>query len=330
MNPPIPDRLQKTHLKVLAWTSHFFSRDYLEPVHVENPSGPDIFLEFFTDRNLLAEADAVWFHAPSIIDMPSLAVKRQPWVLMSMESDVNYPALNNPVTRIVFDVSMTYRLDADVPVIYPNRRAYQGFTQPAPHRPGPSAEAPVAYIASNPVPYRDEYASELMKHLPVDSLGKCLHNRDIEDFVIGDWESGAWASIMKTLPNYKFYLAFENSQTTDYVTERVFHGLAAGAVPVYLGAPNVLDFMPSDEAVILASNFESPKDLAAFIRELDHDDQAYGRYHNWRLTRHSDRFNSILDLGDSEPNKRLAVKLAHGCDRSCCCGGRMREPGLMP
>jgi hypothetical protein len=34
-------------------------------------------------------------------------------------------------------------------------------------------------------------------------------------------------------------LAFENNNVTDYVTEKIFNVYRAGAVPVYMGAPNI-------------------------------------------------------------------------------------------
>ena len=37
----------------------------------------------------------------------------------------------------------------------------------------------------------------------------------------------------------------------DYITERLWQGLRAGAVPVYFGAPNVRDYLPDRDAVVL-------------------------------------------------------------------------------
>ena len=137
-------------------------------------------LEFTTDRSALRSAAALWFHGPSIRDLPA---KRpdQPWVLMSMESETNYPIQAGPEARETFDLHMTYRLDADVPAIYPNWREYGDFAEAAPRRSGPSPAASTVYIASNPVGFRDAYAAELMRHLPVDSLGSCVNNRSMED-----------------------------------------------------------------------------------------------------------------------------------------------------
>jgi hypothetical protein len=323
----IPTDLATTKLLVLAWTDHFFGTDYLEHQRIDNPNGPDIELAFTTDRDRLDEADAVWFHGPSLSDLPPR--KRQTWILMSMESEENYGALRNPLVTARFDVLMTYRLDSDVPCIYPNWRHYGTFLDPPPARSGPSPGALAAYIASNPVARRDAYVSDLMQYLSIDSLGSCLKNANADGLVSGAWTDGAWGGLLSVLPDYKFYLAFENSVTTDYVTERVFHALVCGVVPVYLGAPNVRDFMPDDDAIIDASDFSSPRELADYLRHLDADDEAYAKHLRWKTNGYSDRFKALVEFGSVDPHHRMAVKLAHGCDRSCRCGGRRREPGAL-
>ena len=132
------------------------------------------------------------------------------------------------------------------------------------------------------------------------------------------------------LRQYKFALAFENSRATDYVTEKLFRCLACGTVPVYLGAPNVRDFTPDDDAVIVASEFTSPAELADYLVELDRDDDGYANHLRWRQDGMSDRFRELVELGSVSPMIRLARKLTHGCNRSCRCGGRLRDPGVLP
>ena len=301
--PSIPTDLAKTELVVVGWNQHFFGEDYVTPFRVDNPHGPDIVVDFTSDRGRLDEADAVWFHGPTIDSLPE---KRdgQSWVLMSMESDVNYPALRIPPLMAQFDLKMTYRLDADIPCPYPNWPEYGTFLESAPLWEGMSEGALASYIASNPVEYRDSYAEELMRHVAVDSLGSCLNNRKIEDFVTGPdvWARGGWGSILQILPRYKFYLAFENSRATDYVTERVFHALVCGTVPVYLGAPNVRDFMPDDDALILASEFESPAELADHLKRLDADPEAYARHLRWKR----DGYSGVLPASRGPGEHRAA------------------------
>jgi hypothetical protein len=76
-----------------------------------------------------------------------------------------------------------------------------------------------------------------MRYLQVHSYGKCLNNRALLE------DTGRQTKLDK-VARYKFTLAFENSLTRDYVTEKSFDPLIAGSVPVYLGAPNIEEFAP--------------------------------------------------------------------------------------
>ena len=320
-----PPGIPSSELLVVAATDHFFGEDYGRNIRIPEEWALDLNCTFSTDRSLIADADAVWFHGPSLRERPQ---KRpgQKWILMSMESDRNYPFLRDPRIAKQFDLQMTYRLDSDIPTLYPNWKQYAGFQDaPLDFALKSSQPATVLYAASNPVEYRDVFVGELMQHLPVDSVGKCLHNRDINGFSSGTgWPNDGFRALLELIRQYKFYLALENSQTVDYVTEKVFMALAAGTVPVYLGASNARDFMPDDKAVIFADEFDSPADLAAHLRWLAEDEAAYARHLQWKQRGYSGQFRTLVDLSSTEPLLRMFVKLAHGCDRNCRCGGRLR------
>ena len=81
---------------------------------------------------------------------------------------------------------------------------------------------------------------------------------------------------------YPFYLAFENSDETDYVSEKVFHALEAGVLPVYAGAPNVADFLPHHSAVELRAFGGSMEKLARHLIELLEDPDKYLEYFKWK------------------------------------------------
>lgn len=50
-----------------------------------------------------------------------------------------------------------------------------------------------------------------------------------------------------TLAQYRFCICFENEATMPgYITEKIFDCLVAGTIPIYLGAPNVSDYIPPD------------------------------------------------------------------------------------
>lgn len=79
---------------------------------------------------------------------------------------------------------------------------------------------------------RRQLVQSLLARLPVHSYGPCLNNRPFPHPDSRYAEN--WAESKKQLlASYKFTLAFENTQSRDYVTEKAFHALAAGSIPVY-------------------------------------------------------------------------------------------------
>jgi hypothetical protein len=68
------------------------------------------------------------------------------------------------------------------------------------------------------------------------------------------------------LEKYYFSLCIENGDIgPDYITEKIFDSLIAGTVPIYLGADNVADYIPSD----IFFNLRQYSDCDALVRDLD-------------------------------------------------------------
>lgn len=86
-------------------------------------------------------------------------------------------------------------------------------------------QAAVAAFISNcgAVSPRLEMLEELQKYIPVDSFGRCAHNKDVPDHWHAEKDLSRGVLIQKNtiLKNrYKFLLAFENQEIEDYVTEK--------------------------------------------------------------------------------------------------------------
>lgn len=62
---------------------------------------------------------------------------------------------------------------------------------------------------------------------------------------------------VKLLSSFRFGLAVENVSFPGYVTEKIYDVLRAGSVPVYIGAPDIADYVPLG-AFIDGSKFTSP------------------------------------------------------------------------
>jgi hypothetical protein len=86
---------------------------------------------------------------------------------------------------------------------------------------------------------------------------------------------GASRSKSQTLAQYRFALCFENSVLKGWMTEKLFDCFFAGTVPIYWGAPNVLDWVPA-ECFIDMRRFSDFAQLREFLKSLsDADEQQY-------------------------------------------------------
>ncbi len=71
-----------------------------------------------------------------------------------------------------------------------------------------------------------------------------------------------------TLSKYKFSICYENmGHVKGYITEKIFDCLAAGNVPIYLGADNIADYVPK-ECFIDKRDFPDYRDLLHFLKDM--------------------------------------------------------------
>lgn len=73
------------------------------------------------------------------------------------------------------------------------------------------------------------------------------------------------------LSQYQFAICYENvANIPGYITEKIFDCFLAGCIPVYWGANNIADHIPSN-CFIDKSKFSCYADLYEFIRSMDDD-----------------------------------------------------------
>jgi hypothetical protein len=265
--------------------------------------------EFTNDRARMAEADAVVIHLPDCRRIwEARKYPGQLWVAWCLESDVTMPALRDARFMRHFDLTMTYRRDADVwwpylpPAGFPRSPADRLLM---PLSPKPESAAAVLFqSAAYDRSARNAFAFELMKLIRVDSYGKFLNNRTLDGPDLGR------RTKINVISHYKFCLAFENSRSVDYVTEKFFDPLMAGTVPVYRGAPNIGDFAPGDKCFINADDFSGPAELAEYLNYLDHDASAFEEYFKWKPLGLSARFQQMIQVLAAEPLCRLCETVA--------------------
>jgi hypothetical protein len=78
-----------------------------------------------------------------------------------------------------------------------------------------------------------------------------------------------------TIRNYKFTICFENSIFPGYVTEKIFDAIFAGSVPIYYGAPDIIEYIPA-KAFIDFRNFKNYDELYSYISSIS--EEKYNSY----------------------------------------------------
>jgi len=78
---------------------------------------------------------------------------------------------------------------------------------------------------------------------------------------------GPAKSKSETVSQYRFALCFENSILRGWITEKIFDCFFVGTVPVYWGAPDILEWVPA-EAFIDMRQFKDFAELRAFLKAV--------------------------------------------------------------
>lgn len=69
------------------------------------------------------------------------------------------------------------------------------------------------------------------------------------------------------LPNFQYCLCLENTSYPGYVTEKIIHCLYCGVIPLYQGAPDILNFVP-EHCFIDISLYENLDVLAGYLENI--------------------------------------------------------------
>jgi hypothetical protein len=96
------------------------------------------------------------------------------------------------------------------------------------------------------------------------------------------------------LSRYKFTIAFENSSYPGYTTEKIYHPMVAGSLPVYWGNPQIhREFNP--KSFVNHHDFANEDEVIERIVEIDRNDGLYKKYlqEPWL---HGNEPNQFMDL----------------------------------
>ena len=292
-----------TNLKTVDTASQkiilIFNTMWDQPLDIPQKEIPKGFI-FTTDRRYFNEAHAIVFHLPTLersLDEDLVKPDNQKWIAWSMESDENSPFQNSSEIMELFDYRMTYNLDADIVYPYYKYNYLKEFRKPCDIA---SKKSDICMMISSNINNISHlaYLKELMQYINIDSYGKLLNNKKTENDTRADAK-------LKLYATYKFVIAFENSCAEDYVTDQFYDPILAGAVPVYLGAPNIDKFAPASGSYIDSRDFESPKELATFLTNVCQNEALYQTYFEWKENPYLPSFEQKVKAVKEHPFVRL-------------------------
>ncbi|XP_067280844.1 alpha-(1,3)-fucosyltransferase 7 [Pseudorasbora parva] len=238
-------------------------------------------------------------HLPVHLHRPA----KQRWVWLSLEASENNGnllAYNN-----LFNLTMSYHPYADITVPYGKLLQRK--------KPGPDFVIPKSYEACWVV---SNYQKRHKRSAVFQELNKTLNVQLYGRFAK---KPLAKEELLPTISRCYFYLAFENTQSPHYISEKLWrNAFQAGTVPVVLGPPRKdYEAVAPSDSFIHVDDFKSIKALAEYLRGLTKDPKRYNAYFTWRqdytvklYTDWRERLCNICPIYGQLPSQRVYEDLS--------------------
>ncbi|XP_064459936.1 glycoprotein 3-alpha-L-fucosyltransferase A-like [Ornithodoros turicata] len=222
-------------------------------------------------------ADAVIFK--DFLPDAAEKVQGQLWILYLLESPL-YGL--SPVQKNAVNWTATYRRDSVIVTPYEKFVLYHPKVKQLPLNGRNFAKNKTKMVAwfvshCSTRNKRKEYAQELAEYVHVDVYGECGKLK---------CRRGEPEKCLRMLDrDYKFYLAFENANCKDYITEKFYNALRHNVVPIVMGAsPEEYRQVAPYHSYIHVEDFATAKDLAEYLKLLDRNSDMYNEYFAWKGT----------------------------------------------
>ncbi|KAI6177734.1 Glyco-tran-10-N domain-containing protein [Aphelenchoides bicaudatus] len=239
---------------------------------------------YTSNRSFFNKADAVVFHANDLRENKRLKVanNKQKFVFFSLEAPVALERLSQGTwwkNVLKFHWIMSYAKNSHIQMNYKNGQllgyfkdlgnkfnAIGDFTLKSVLK-GKKKRGAIWFVSNCWSQERMQVAEALKKHFHVDIGGQCGDNTLCS---LGQ-------NCSQLISQYYFYLAFENANCVDYVTEKLFNKLDLPIVPIVMKRSVYEKILPP-EAFIAVDDFDSAKTLADFLTFLINNPRLYFEY----------------------------------------------------
>ena len=226
-------------------------------------------------------------------------------IMSSLESSISYPKIITD--RSKFDITMKYQMNSDVPLPYLSSYINTPINIFIKQLPFLEKLPNLIFLNSNcnTDNNREDIVSSIIKdgRITVHSYGNCLKNK-----------YDTFTNKIQLFRKYRFCIAIENSNTKDYITEKLWESFESGCLPIYYGAPNINEYLPDPNSII---NYEkiggTPEALINEFIRLGSNETEYNKKFEWKTKPKelfSKGFLKYLKLDETSPHCRLCQFIA--------------------
>ncbi len=107
---------------------------------------------------------------------------------------------------------------------------------------------------------------ENLKNLPL------FYRRQLNS-ILGNLKPELCENKLETIKEFKFALCFENFRYPGYVTEKIIECFVAGVIPIYIGAPNISEIIPSN-TFIDVRDYETWEEMLVKLNTMTLDESS--------------------------------------------------------
>lgn len=258
------------------------------------------------DTSLYPVADAVIFHLADLATylsfffakgigvryyFPTYRRPDQVWVLFNDEPVSKFYE-HFDALQDVFNWTVSYRRNADVTVPYGSMtklsaddQARAALARDVDYFDRNNMSGATAMITNcNDDARRYQIINSLKSYIGVKIVGKC-----------GEPCPKGYHSCVDVIKHYKFYLAFENSDCIDYVTEKYWRALGMGQVPVVAWKQNMTSLVIPG-SYINVYDFPSLDAACKYIQSVNNNRTLYNKYFLWKNLYKLDQINGFCNI----------------------------------
>ena len=289
-----PNRhFQRRHMKrILIWKP--FLDDNIVKTETACLKSCPARCEITTNKEDVANVDAVNFHLTnlwdkvwsigtrSIMKFPTYRRPDQVWIVSNMEPPQHLWG-DLKVFHGIFNWTQWYRTDADIqwrygrPYKMSEKEKVIAYEKMQKHNIFKQKTREICGRISNCMDINRRYKTikDMQNYLDIDMYGLCYNNP------CGDPRNERDKSCNDFLKQYKFYLAFENNDCKDYVTEKYWQSLNREQIPI-------VNWKTVDRSIVIPNSyinihdFSDIKSLARYIMQVSENETLFNSYFDWK------------------------------------------------